>query len=1505
MEKEEDKKQTPSIFIPQPPQNAPPKKKEKKHKNKDSKKEAKKKNSILTIKEFINTLVGLCETKNIIKILNSNNVDSIEKLKQWNTMDLCGCGIKMNDAVVIKRALEVRFQKQKSLPKLPSIPIEELDLIRENIKKKEGASKLNDKNIKQEEIKKEQNSDVSAPTPIVQEQLPVQKKFTILYVLKTPQILVTEYKDLLPQSAQYQEMYIDQEDYILFLNEEERNKFFDINKEVQVVDKKVPLKKGVLIKLNIPTEICYALMRKITYLNAIISKFDGCKLVGITAKKELKFFASALDFQPLVKELEEGICNLKFKNIKNNNIKIGNRKLDTLAYTDLQSKNFSKIEVETDTIIAPKKIMKNNKGEARQTIILISKKKEQLNEAESRIRKMEIISEFTKISIPCKKPKSEKKSNKLQENVAGKEHRKEQRKVGKKSQESTVEQKIKPIEQAVDGEDTKSSLESELKPDEENHQENEEDENEDLMKLMQTNKMKIINELTQKYNVGIVASVDHEVRKDHKDKNYFNIDVCVYGLDKKDIKAVILDFISEVKYFGEINFCDEGDNPLKGAIALSKVQEIKNFAKPKGVNVSVKFNYDYQLGKVIKSDIHLGGMKSGVMLVREYILGMMENFVIYPVTIKKAFPPLLDKFEFAKKDYAKSIRIGTNRYIERYVKGQLTHCASDIKVDVDPNFNIIANIEIGTIDKPQLVNVETNLKIALDDFVVETLKSQPLLIEKIKKREISKIEFRKKTHVDLLIDFKDVKLIGHKEDVEAAKKELMGERIFNKKHALNEIYKYFVSKRLDSHFPKIEKETGCRIFIRRGEFSVNIFGPEKGVAEALLKVQSLEKEIIEKSTIEKTVCDSQDLQALKNNISKIEHISRINNVDISLFDTQINISKAKTTLGNNIKIDVREGNILDDRDVEIIVNSANANLQHNSGVAFDIATAAGPRLVEECQKLVAARKLKIGEVVKTNSGALRYKFVFHAIVPIFKENTSECIKELKETVTNVLIEANKMKITSLAMPCFCSGAFGFPQSLAASTILDAISQYKQNQTIREIHLVDTNRGAIEQFKVLLKEPETIDKILSESVKEKINWRPQHQWYWNHHEEGKMEKYDPDQNYHIDYAYVFLYPKGQKEVSFIGDLGKIKNSKNYKINFDEMMQQNVQSGYKRDVKKEPMPISGINPIIKKSEENKNEDNSDDDDAEDSLPNSELEEDKNQDKANSMFVIIGQTSTEVMKAIGMVKEILKSLKQPYQINLPRKLNKAEEDHIKEIISQNKCEVNISPDGKYMIINGYSEQTRIAEIEFYKYLSSLQTTGSDGFQVPAFWEPQSDPLQIFDVQLGTKEFNDVQVYFQKTMPGIPIKKLERIQNLRLWDNFAHEIKKLTLKYGKEPKRQKLFHGTRSNEPINIYGGDEVGFDMRFCTSGMWGIGVYFATKSSYSNGYAYTKTYKQMFLADVIVGDFYYCDPNSSLRMPPVKPGTKNQRFDSVSGTTCETQVFIIYENSKAYPQYLITY
>lgn len=173
----------------------------------------------------------------------------------------------------------------------------------------------------------------------------------------------------------------------------------------------------------------------------------------------------------------------------------------------------------------------------------------------------------------------------------------------------------------------------------------------------------------------------------------------------------------------------------------------------------------------------------------------------------------------------------------------------------------------------------------------------------------------------------------------------------------------------------------------------------------------------------------------------------------------------------------------------------------------------------------------------------------------------------------------------------------------------------------------------------------------------------------------------------------------------------------------------------------------------------------------------------------------------------------------------------------------------------------------------------------------------------------------------PGfhIQIIKIERIQNIWLWEAFDRSRKRMSDKNSGQVNEKQLFHGTKKTPPIKIYNSEQ-GFNNRLSSPGVWGTGAYFAVRAKYSDKYAHTtpEGRKQMFLARVITGITYRCPPDSTLKAPPTKaevspllyPNSKDsmfedERYDSVSGRTGTSDIFVIYEQGKVYPAYLITY
>ena len=195
-----------------------------------------------------------------------------------------------------------------------------------------------------------------------------------------------------------------------------------------------------------------------------------------------------------------------------------------------------------------------------------------------------------------------------------------------------------------------------------------------------------------------------------------------------------------------------------------------------------------------------------------------------------------------------------------------------------------------------------------------------------------------------------------------------------------------------------------------------------------------------------------------------------------------------------------------------------------------------------------------------------------------------------------------------------------------------------------------------------------------------------------------------------------------------------------------------------------------------------------------------------------------------------------------------------------------------------------------------------------LPDEWEPQNEDIELKLLVKSSAEWLKVSEPFLATLPSKHIIKIQRIQNKWLWEKYYQHRERMKTKNESVINEKLLFHGTRNTPPSDIYQ-DEEGFDMRFSNAGMWGMGNYFAVNASYSDGYAHhlSDGTWQMFLAKVLTGHSITLESDSTLRMPPIKePSAQRKiRYDTVTGCTQGSQVYIAYSNDKAYPFYLISY
>ena len=163
-----------------------------------------------------------------------------------------------------------------------------------------------------------------------------------------------------------------------------------------------------------------------------------------------------------------------------------------------------------------------------------------------------------------------------------------------------------------------------------------------------------------------------------------------------------------------------------------------------------------------------------------------------------------------------------------------------------------------------------------------------------------------------------------------------------------------------------------------------------------------------------------------------------------------------------VKIEVVQGDITSQGDVDAIVNAANARLESGGGVAGAIHAAAGPGLAEEARPL---GPIEPGEAVVTGGHGLPNRYVIHALGPVYGQDRPEEAL-LANCYRNALAE--ERGIESIAFPAIYTGVFGYPVEDAAEVALQSVIERTENlQNVRLVRFVLFSEEDLEVYENVL------------------------------------------------------------------------------------------------------------------------------------------------------------------------------------------------------------------------------------------------------------------------------------------------------------------------------------------------------------------------------------------------------------------------------------------------------
>jgi len=146
-------------------------------------------------------------------------------------------------------------------------------------------------------------------------------------------------------------------------------------------------------------------------------------------------------------------------------------------------------------------------------------------------------------------------------------------------------------------------------------------------------------------------------------------------------------------------------------------------------------------------------------------------------------------------------------------------------------------------------------------------------------------------------------------------------------------------------------------------------------------------------------------------------------------------------------IQLVQGDITRQADLDAIVNAANAHLLSGGGVAGAIHRAAGPELAAACRPLAPIRP---GQAVMTAAYRLPNRFVIHCLGPVYgRDEPASAL--LAQCYQHALRLADEAGLSSIGFPALSTGVFGYPMAEAASIALQTLQACSSK--LRHVHLV--------------------------------------------------------------------------------------------------------------------------------------------------------------------------------------------------------------------------------------------------------------------------------------------------------------------------------------------------------------------------------------------------------------------------------------------------------------------
>ncbi|XP_053383647.1 protein mono-ADP-ribosyltransferase PARP14-like isoform X2 [Mercenaria mercenaria] len=594
-------------------------------------------------------------------------------------------------------------------------------------------------------------------------------------------------------------------------------------------------------------------------------------------------------------------------------------------------------------------------------------------------------------------------------------------------------------------------------------------------------------------------------------------------------------------------------------------------------------------------------------------------------------------------------------------------------------------------------------------------------------------------------------------------------------------------------------------------------------------------------------------------------------------------------LTNRLTLHVVKGDITH-QSVNVIVSTTSEFPNLTGSVANALMKSGGNTILQECKTLGSISE---GQIGATGAGNLNSDKIYHVLIPN-KWDSKKGDEFVYKMVTSCLTEAINSGYSTIAFPTIGTGRLGFPPDGVAHSMINAVC---------DIGSHFTNASLTDVTIVVYSMAENLCRIFQDEVPLYFK-KTGHDKNGSSHRNGGGNAAPPTSDIHNHLVDDVVIVKIVSQTNGIAIQKKLEDivDKEYvtkKVSFKELAREKMLSNSEEMALKKLEQEFGVSVHIEKSTK--------------CVKITELKKRVDDSEFAAVKLLEHEFPTSRLKERN--EKIVAANVQWYYDDADGKTHPVDAEsnyliHEGYLNGQDFQYYNGTKKKEYkMIIDDMSEHP--VDNPADKRRLHLRTNIDKEIALPHTWSITEKNEDFAEVQLkgSETEFNEVKLLFIKGgCKSKSIVSITRLENRFLWLQYQTKMRQLQKQNLKTQNERRLWHGTDINTVPKII---KNGYDRSFTSVFAYGRGAYFAAHSSYSDNdrFAVPDAHgnKRMFLNRVLVG--VPCVGNSNMHVLPVRKDLTVDNikvyYDSAVDKLKQSEIFVIFHDTQAYPEYLIEY